>query len=163
MKRFLLDTSIYGEIVFDKDSLNIIKKLQSKAVAHGFKVIGDELRQTPKTITYNGNKLRISLLIIYGGIIKNSYPANPKLKVLADEYYQAYKNFGGSKGKKDILNDLLIVACASVQGIDIVASEDSKTLLSENALKSYKLVNGINKLICPNFIGYLKLKKWLSE
>ena len=161
MKRLLLDTSIYGEIIFDGDGKRLADGLKGKVVVHGFKIVRDELRQTPKSIIYDGNKIRLNLLSVYDDIIKKSYELNKEIKELAEEYYKIYKELGGNKGREDMSNDLLIVACASINSIDIVASEDNKTLLSENALKAYKVVNEINNVRNPTFIGYLKLKRWL--
>ncbi|HLC52168.1 MAG TPA: hypothetical protein VJI98_02895 [Candidatus Nanoarchaeia archaeon] len=59
MKRFLLDTSIYGEIIFDENIRLLADNLKQKAVVHGFKVIREELRQTLKSIVYNGDKIRL--------------------------------------------------------------------------------------------------------
>ena len=38
--------------------------------------------------------------------------------------------------------------------MDIVVSEDEKTMLTENAIHAYRLVNGIFKTRTPQFIGY---------
>ena len=48
MKRLLLDTNIYGEMVFDSSYLQLKESLKKKVVVHGFKVIRNELRDVPK-------------------------------------------------------------------------------------------------------------------
>ncbi len=45
--------------------------------------------------------------------------------------------------------------------IDVVVSEDNKSMLTENALKAYRIINALEKKKTPNFIGYLEFKRWL--
>jgi len=163
MKRLLLDTNIYGEIIFDQDFNNVKEKIQEKCVIHGFKIVRDELRDVPSKIKVNGVNLRIGLLHIYDEITSKSYPFTEEMKVLGEKYYELYRKFGGSKSYDVMLKDCCIVACASIHQIDIVVSEDSKSMLSENALKAYESVNGLEKIKNPSFIGYLEFKRWLGE
>ncbi|MEW5896276.1 MAG: hypothetical protein AB1668_01160 [Nanoarchaeota archaeon] len=86
-----------------------------------------------------------------------------EIKGLAGDYYEAYRQLGGSKGHDVMFDDFSIVACATIYQIDIVVSEDNKTMLTENALKAYDLVNSLQKKRTPSFIGYLEFKRWLSE
>ena len=44
MKRLLLDTNIYGELIFDGDFTKLKAAIQKKYVVHGFKVVRDELK-----------------------------------------------------------------------------------------------------------------------
>lgn len=161
MKRLLLDTNIYGELIFDGDFTKLKAAIPKKYVIHGFKVVRDELRDLPKEIKVEGKNLRIGLLHIYDELTKKSYGVTEEMAALADDYYVNYRQMGGSKSKDKIYNDFLIVACASSQQIDVVVSEDTKTMLVENALKAYNLVNNVEKMKTPNFIGYLEFKRWL--
>jgi hypothetical protein len=53
----------------------------------------------------------------------------------------------------------MIVACATLHDLDIVVSEDNKTMLSEYSLKTYQTVNSIKKYKMPQFIGYDKFRR----
>jgi len=108
MKRLLLDTNIYGELIFDRDFFKLKSSIEKKDIVHGFKVVRDELRDVPKKVKVEGKNLRVGLLYLY------------------DKIY----------------NDFLIVACACINQIDIVVSEDNKSMLIENARKAYDLVRG---------------------
>ena len=160
-ERFLLDTNIYGELLLDKDFELLMEKMMNQCVVHGFKVIRNELRAVPTKIKVENKNLRIGLLHIYDELIKQSYTSTKEIVNLAEDYYVLYRKLGGSKGSEEMRNDLLIVACASVNQVDIVVSEDCKSMLSENAIKAYEFVNLIRKKRTPNFIGYLKLKRLL--
>ncbi len=83
------------------------------------------------------------------------------LVALAQNYYATYRELGGSWGFKEMQNDLLIVATASLKQMDIVVSDDESTMLSELSLKSYQIVNQILDLHSPKFMGYEDLKKKL--
>ena len=73
------------------------------------------------------------------------------------------KKFGGSKGVQEIIDDFLIVAAATINRLDIVYSEDSKTMMSAESLKSYELVNSIKKLKTPNFKKYEEFKNEINR
>ena len=79
-------------------------------------------------------------------------------RLLADAYYFAYVKAGGRLPREKLFNDFLIVACASVHGIDIVISEDNATLASELSLLAYQKVNHEQKLSFPQFIKYEEFK-----
>jgi len=48
----------------------------------------------------------------------------------------------------------MIVACASLNKLDIVYSADNKTLLSKQALKAYKHIHIKESLKLPTFFTY---------
>ena len=58
-----------------------------------------------------------------------------------------------------IMNDFVIVAVASLKSLDIVCTEDNKTMASTFAKKAYKIVNQSNGLEIPAFIGFIEFKK----
>ena len=163
MKRFIFDTNIYGELIFDRDFLRLKEAVKKNAVIHGFTIIRNELRDVPKQIKLEGKNLRIGLLHIYDELTSKSYSLTSEIEKLGNDYYTAYRSFGGSKALREILNDFLIVACASQYSINIIVSEDNKTMLTENARKAYNTVNGLSNRKTPQFFGYLELKRWLIE
>ncbi len=164
MKRLLLDTNIYGEMVVD-NHLNLLKeklKQDNSLIIFGSSLIRKELRATPKKIKLEGSNLRIDLLSLYDELVKErNLNIDPRTQDLAQQYYYLYHTLGGSKGKDEMANDLLIVACASLKEMDIVVSEDESTLKAEHALQAYTIVNTIRKLRNPNFISYEEFKHLL--
>jgi len=164
--RILLDTNIYGEMLIDPDIEKIRSDLErTSVIIYGMSIIRKELRATPKGSTFSDGNLRTHILNLYDNVIgKHELRADiNKIKELADAYYLAYRNFGGSKSKDKVINDFLIVSNASIKGMDIVVSEDEKTMRSENAEKSYSLVNKIKKNRMPKFIGYEDFKKIIKK
>ena len=67
-----------------------------------------------------------------------------------------------SNSKNKIIDDFIIVACATLRNLNIIVSEDEKSMLIENVIRSYNLVNDIIKKITPQFIGYEKFKEMLG-
>ena|SRR3989344_8562648 len=162
MKRLLLDTNIYGELVVDADINKLHDSLVSpkNIVIFGVKIIRQELRATPKKIKVDGSNLRIDMLNLYDFLVKErTINLNKEIESLAQSYYATYREFGGSWGFKEMQNDLLIVATAAIKQMDIVVSNDEATMQSEQALRTYNLVNAIRQLKNPQFIDYKEFKK----
>jgi len=163
MKKLLLDTNIYGLMVADSERKDIHEQLhQGSLLIFGFDVVRKELRDTPKNISFQGKDLRIDLLSVYDDLVKKSYSINDQIIGLAENYFLAYRELGGSIAKTKILNDFLIVACATLKQMDIVVSDDAHSLLTENALRAYRLTNEIRKIKTPNFLTYLKFKEMIK-
>ena len=118
MKRLLLDTNIYGEMVIDSH-VDLIKEKISQNhsfVIFGSSLIRKELRATPKKIKLMRSNLRIDLLSLYDELVKErSLKIDFKTQELAQQYYLLYHTLGGAKGKDEMNNDLLIVACAALK------------------------------------------------
>lgn len=168
MIRALLDTSVYGRII-EKNERDLFKELiGDKIIIYGNKLIRRELRDTPKKIKILDEEklrnLRIYLLTLYDELVKNhSFEIALEMIKLAERYYEVYKELGGNRAKEQILNDFIIVACASMKKMDIVVSEDEKSMLGRDAIRAYKLVNKIKEERTPNFINYEKLKESLRS
>ena len=165
MKRLIFDTNIYGFIAKDIERELIVNSILANRqfIVYGNKLIRDELRDIPKKIRYEGKNVRVDILSLYDKIIRGHILAVADLHYeMAENYYKAYKELGGSKSKDSIITDFKIVACASANNIDIVSSDDGKSMLVENAVRAYHLVNSIAKKRTPNFIDYYMLKKILG-
>jgi len=164
MKRILFDTNIYGLIVVDKERNAIREELSKKKfIVYGNSIIKNELRKTPR-IFVDGINLRNDLVRLYREIIKNHDLAIKKRDIeLAESYYKAYQELGGITSRTKLINDLTIVASATNSLLDIVVSEDNKTMLNEISLKSYRLVNDIWKKPLPRFIVYEEFKKQIKK
>lgn len=169
MKREILDSNIYGKIIEVKDMDFVLNNLpKSDIIIYGVDVIRKELRDTPKEKIVVAEdkrlKIRILLLNLYDFIVKNhQFTSTDAVQQLAEDYYLAYRKFGGLKPKGDIINDFKIIATASINKLDIVYSEDNKTMLSEESVKSYELVNSIKKLETPKFKSYEEFKNEISK
>ncbi len=168
MKRVILDTNIYG-FILDRDEPDIIEESIAKSdiVIYGLRLIRKELRDTPKKSTiYDRSRravrnLRNSLLALYDTVAKKEYDTSGKMRTLAGDYYTAYKEVGGSGKWKELENDFIIIACASIHNLDIVVSDDNKTMLSDEAVKAYRIVNALRKHRLPEFISYSEFRRLL--
>ncbi len=160
MKRVLLDTNIYGNMLIDSDIDKIKEGVgTSYLVIYGLRVIRNELRATPRKIKVKGSNLRIDLLGLYDELVKgHSLETHSDTEVLARHYYRLYQELGGHHGLNEVLADFLIVAEASVHSLDIVVSEDEATMKHPLALKAYTLVNSIKNLRNPDFLSYAEFK-----
>jgi len=167
MKRLLLDTNIYGEMVVDKNLSLILKcyKEKKNLIIYGFSVVRKELRDTPKTKLFFGKNLRVALLSLYDQCVKeHSLDIDEnRLYLIAKEYYQKYRTLGGAKSFDILEKDYLVVACASHKDMDIVVSNDDSSMLSELSLKAYAIVNQSLKLRTPDFLDYDHFKDLLFE
>ena len=104
------------------------------------------------------------LLNIYDFIVKNhQLKTTDNIKELAEMYYIVYKKIGGFKARNEIINDFIIVATATLNRLDVVYSEDNKTMLGKDAIKSYDLINSIKKLRTPRFKSYEEFKNEISK
>lgn len=146
---------------------DILSNIQSQhsLIFYGIReVIRKEIRETPRNIKIVDNKsLRMLLLSLYDSIIKeHELSLNEKIYFIAKRYYDAYKEIGGGVSISNVMNDFLVIACASLNNMDIVVSEDNRTMFSEHSLKAYALINKTLNLRNPEFIDYDKFKRWFS-
>ncbi len=164
MNRVLLDTNIYGLIALSDESDKITENIaKGEIIVVGFDLIRKELRSTPKNLKIGDKKLRIELLGFYDTLVRgHDYKTTKIISELAEEYFETIFNLGVRVPKHKILHDLLIVACASVNEVDVVVSEDKRTMLSNEFLTGYRIVNNIRKLRMPQFIGYEKFTRSFS-
>ncbi len=173
MKRVLLDTNIYGEIIDKKDEELVKAALNSsrkELLVYGCETVRKELRATGKKkmlpVKATGiKKLRIAPLLLYDFITASrSIQIDKKIEETAFDYLKVYKEITGKSDEK-LMNDFLIVASATLKGLDIVYSEDNKTMCSPNARKACAIVNALRDLKTPEFESYMKfirdLKRWL--
>lgn len=165
MKRVLLDTNIYGRIV-DKKEEDKIKELTERrkdTIIYGFDVVRKELRATSKKVRFGKKLVRIALLTLYDSLVEGHiYSTTSVVKQLAEDYYEAYRALGGKQAKSEMMNDFLIVACASLHEMDIVVSDDNNTMLSGQAIKAYHVVNALRKYRIPLFIDYESFGRLLA-
>ena len=98
---------------------------------------------------------------VYDGITAGRYLEDAlQIQRLALKFYNAYRQFGGiyNWDKSNIDIDFTIVACATFYKLDIVISDDSKTMLSRPALKAFKHISIKEALRQPFFWNYSDLQ-----
>ncbi len=150
-KRLLLDTSVYG-LFAENESLDLVEKIGSsdKVIIYGFSIVRKQLRDTPKTVIKGGKKLRNILLRYYDFITGRHFlPLTKLIEILTEEYLKSY---GGGISKAKLKSDFMIVACASLNGLDILVSADNHSMFSKKAIEAYLHVNSQNGLRTPRSI-----------
>jgi hypothetical protein len=163
MLRVIFDTNIYGKLIEERDFEQITTKIKedNSFKVYGFQVIRKELRNTPKTSKLGKFSKRNLLLNLYDGITGGRYLKDSlQIHRLAMKFYNAYREFGGIKNwnKSNIDVDFTIVACASFYELNIVVSDDNKTMNSKSALKAYKHICVKEGHWQPNLWEYSDLK-----
>ena len=160
MLRVIFDTNIYGDLALENDSKELGSKIRNSKdfVVYGYTAVRKELRNISKE-SKKSRKVRLALLQLYDTITEGHFLENSlKITHLARQYYDTYRNYGGIYNwETNIRIDFMIVACASIHGLDIVYSSDSKTLISKPALKAYKHVNLKECYRRPDFFTYEEL------
>lgn len=157
--RVLLDTNIFGFIAEMDDVDDLLLKIASSGtIVCGSEIVRKELRNIP-TSQYSGvgQNLRVVCLRIYDTLVKGkrNYSVTRFVEELAAEYYSLYT---GKFSWKELENDFIIVATASIHQVPIVCSEDNKTMLSEDAVSAYEKVNNTFELSVPKFVSFEDFK-----
>lgn len=165
MKRVLLDTSVYGELIKDMNLVGVLaSQVPNDFVIYGTRIIRQELRAISKKAKLGNESKRKLLLSVYDLFVRKE---NHDLKVtdiielVAQNYHTAYKKFGGAISYSGVLSDFTIVACASVHRLNIVVSHDKASMLSGSALRAYEAVNRKYQLELPEFVTFDKFKEGL--
>lgn len=162
--KYLFDTNVYGKIIKDRkenEFQEFVKKNRDMAV-YGSRVIRNELREIPKEYTIHERNVRMLALNLYDALIDmhKNYELTEVIEYLANQYFRKLKaNFLTNYPEQKLKNDLLIVATASIHQLDIVVSEDMKTLANPQFIEMYGEVNRKNQLKSPAFIRLDKLLK----
>ena len=159
----MFDTSVYGRFA---DDLSLTEKLgrfvPTEYVVYGTKIIRDELRETPRKIKVNDASKRILLLKIYDSFVRKDHhdlKENKLVHVLSQDYFKEYKRQKGHLSEDSMRNDLIIIATATIYQLDIVVSDDERSMLSDAAIKAYDSVNKKYGLKNPTFKKYSDFKK----
>ncbi len=160
MLRVVFDTNIYGNLLEEPDAEEIERRIREEKefVVYNFPLIRKEIRNIPK-LTEASRKARISLLEMYDRITGGHYLRNSiEITLLAKKYFDHYRNLEGSYGcDTNIRVEFMIVACGSFYVLDIVYSDDQRTMLGKDAMKAYHHININERLRTPNFLKYADL------
>ncbi|MBI5072388.1 hypothetical protein HZA99_01070 [Candidatus Woesearchaeota archaeon] len=163
MKRVLMDTNIYGRLIEDPLFLEVF----SKVVPHDFVVYGTplirkELREIPTSLKIEEKSKRNTALLTYDSFVRkdnHTLQINEFIMLLAHKYFEEYKRQGGSFSLHELLSDFLLVACASLHKLDLVVSDDKRTMLSEKAKIAYSIINENQQFRTPSFYNYNNFKQ----
>ncbi|MBM3303892.1 MAG: hypothetical protein FJY76_02255 [Candidatus Aenigmarchaeota archaeon] len=162
MLRVILDTNIYGMIIEDGIQRAFKEKteaLKGDLIIYGIGIVRNELRSTAKSRRWNGHNLRMALLDLYDSMTKDHIISlSPLAKSIASLYFGAYKSSGGACSWDEVRNDFMLVAQATLSRLDIVVSEDNRTLASKHAKNAYSRVNKENNMLTPGIIRYEEFK-----
>jgi len=138
MVGILLDTNVYGKFVENEDNEAIAKKIEEmrkegRIVIPNFKIIRDEIRNAKAT----------KILEAYDNLASNNMQhSNKQIENLADLYFKKYKEKGGIQKKtQNFMNDLRIIAFATLKNINVICSEDKKAFHTKLARDTYDEVN----------------------
>lgn len=162
MKRVLLDTNVYGQLILDKVvAKGLLDLIPVPLLIYGSEVVRAELRDVSKKEKVEDKSKRMLLLNLYDTLTQEegrTYKTTPFIEILALQYFDEYSRLEGKKGYEELRKDFVIIATASIHGLDVVVSSDTKTMLSDEAKEAYVNVNDKNQLRTPQLLGYEELK-----
>jgi hypothetical protein len=162
MLRVIFDTNIFGHLINEPDGGEIEDKIVAETdfIVYDYKPIRKELRDI-RTINPMSKRTRNLLLTMYDRITgKHHLLDSEGVFNLAKKYHEQYRKLGGTYGwHTSIKVDFMIVACASINGLDLVCSADNKTLLADKAQEAYDHINIAKNLRTPKFLKYGDLLK----
>lgn len=171
---YILDTNVYGELLIETNSAEIIKDLKEDKTTYvyGIDIIKGELEEAPVGIKFKGSLLRESVLTIYNTLVDEELRLFPVAEYLASKYFKKFDELRKSgkyyrlidsktKGysEDDLRVDFQIIAVASLRGVDIVVSTDKRTILSKLSEDTYNKVNKLNGLKSPELVKYSDFRK----
>ncbi len=158
--RVIFDTNIYGLLATEPDGLELQERIQSEKdfIVYGYAPIRRELRNISTTSKLS-RRNRLFLLHLYDAITGSRLlPNSTAVNHLAKKYYDYYLHLGGGYAwETSIRIDFLLVACASMHQLDVVYSNDAKTLMNKTALKTYAHINRKENKPTPRFVKYEEL------
>jgi len=184
-KRIIFDTSVYGRLIEDLELANKIgEKIPNEYVIYGNKTIRNELRDTPNDLRLWDKSIRILLLKIYDSFVRKEHHdlgCNKLVGTLSEDYFEAYKKESGSLSNQEMKNDLIIIATATIYQLDIVVSDDERSMFSnmsemqgisehdqkssifDEAIRAYEKVNKEYGMKNPVFKKYTAFKEEVSR
>lgn len=167
MKRVLLDTNIYAVLLEDKMTADaLLGLIPSEIIVYGSEVNRAELRDIETPFKVGEKSLRMVLLNLYDLLTQKenrTYRTTPFVEFLALQYFEEYVRLKGKKGYEELRKDFVIVATASIHALDLIVSQDVKTMLGTEARKAYEAVNTLNQLRTPALMLFQDFKKLLEE
>lgn len=156
--RMLLDTNVYPALLEKENVADLAATLQSSHILiYGFDLVRKELRAVPRDKMHEGRNYRGLLLEYYDSLTqKRTLYSTPYLDAIAEKYLEQYS---GGISKEKLRTDFRIVACASVNRLDIIVTEDFHSMVSDPALRCFEKVNRENGLRTPRFYRWNEFQK----
>jgi predicted nucleic acid-binding protein len=162
-RRILLDTNIYGRLIDDDAFLEYLSSLVPKTfVIYGSSLIRKELRDVSKNARKDGKSMRSAILSIYDYLVRknhHSLEVNEFILLLSHKYVEAYRDYKGGCSLNEMFSDLQIVASATLYKLDVVVSDDKRTMLGTKAKKAYEKINKNYNFRTPKFYTYNSFKQ----
>tara|TARA_Y100000310_G_C20331699_1_gene645576 strand:+ start:245 stop:724 length:480 start_codon:yes stop_codon:yes gene_type:complete len=159
MLKWILDTNIYGELVEEEENKRLgeiigKEKINGNIIIHNFKIIRNELREARA----------MNVLELYDKLTANTiHISDKKVEEIAEAYFRKYKENGGIQEKtQNFMNDMRIIAFASLKGTDVICSNDKKAFHNSLAKKTYVEINSRFLLRPPYFINLEELRRAFS-
>ncbi|MEK6921238.1 MAG: hypothetical protein AABX82_05105 [Nanoarchaeota archaeon] len=166
-ERILFDTNIYGLLLEDKEFFNIVTPLISSSfIIYGSPLICKELRDLSTQAEFKGKNKRILLLTIYDSIIRkenHNLHIDDLVLLIAHKYFERYKIGGGQLSIHELLSDFSLIALASLHKLDVVISDDKRTMFSEKAKQTYREVNRRYNFHIPILYNYNSFKEYTKR
>ena len=124
---------------------------KSNAIVCGSAVVRQELRNIPKKDLIGNEKTRNLCLNLYDALVedKRNYAVTNLVEVAAKAYFE---NYVGKYSWEELEKDFLIVATASVHKVNIVVSNDEKTMISKDCINAYNSANKMLQFETPKFM-----------
>ena len=173
-KTVIMDTNVYGELLIEEKSEEIISRIDKddSLYIYGVDIISKELQDVPSDKKIKGQVFKEVVTSTYKSLIDEELKTSPVARYIASQYYKKYNELRKSRKhqksvrekelkytEEDLKNDFLIIAIASLKNVDIIISADQRTMLSSIAKATYEIVNKGDDLRTPNFIDYFEFKK----
>ena len=168
-ERILFDTSVYGKLIgefpIEAKSFHLHSTLRKRFIVYSCNVIRAELRRAPQLPTPTGADLRRSLLHLHDTIVRNQFSIDKEVDALAIAYFKRAKDIGSVKVQSwdSMQNDLSILACATLQRLDVVFTNDLRTMLGRYVVSAVREVNQARGLTSPSLLPYEDLKLILQK
>ncbi len=147
----LVDTSVYIAAAQDVELEKLLEELSQKVFIQSCDVVEKEIHKSSEFLRKTERKQQAEeLKLIYGKMHKGIITTTERIINLVQQYHEGV-NISRDK-HKDIENDFLIVASASVGSVKTILSLNRKTMASEEMKKVYSIVNSRNKYVTPVFL-----------
>ena len=148
----LIDTSIYIEAAEKEDVRELIEAISKKSFVLSCDPIEKEIDEASDFLRgINKKEDSEKLKGIYNEIKQGKINLTDRIKNLRDQYINAANHLSKDQ-KKWITNDLLIVASASVAGVNHILSLNRKTMAAYQMVEIYTKINKLNGYKTPAFI-----------
>lgn len=148
----LIDTSVYIAAMEEVQLEKLLEQLSKKVFIQSCDVVEKEIYRSSELLRKTDRKQQAEeLKLLYEKIYEGKISTTERIIDLARQYHE--ESDLSKKQQKDIENDFLIVASASVGSVKTILSFNRKTMASREMVKVYNKVNPKNNYITPVFVA----------